>query len=202
MNVLIVDDHPLARLGISTILYETGRIDNINEASKLEEALDKLEKDKSDVAFIDLKLGNEDGLEVAIQGREKSPKTKFIIITSFMPREEFVRAEKHGIDGYILKEATPSDINFVFDSVIRGKKYYDPGIITQNNKSSNHEKLINQLTDREKEVLMEIGKGLRNDEISARLFISENTVKKHISNILLKLNLKHRTQAALFVKNL
>lgn len=202
MNILIVDDHPLARLGISGILSEAFEIDNILEASNLEEALDKLARNKIGAAFLDLKLGIEDGLEVAIQGKGKSPQTKFIVITSFMSQDEFIRAEKYGIDGYVLKEAAPSDIRFVFDSVMRGKKYYDPGIIMNSNKSSNQKKLINQLTDREKEVLMEIGNGLSNNEISARLFVSQNTVKKHISSILLKLNLKRRTQAALFLKNL
>lgn len=202
MNILIVDDHPLARLGLSAILSETDKIDNIYEASNCEEALNKLARNKIDIAFIDLKLGNEDGLNVAICGKEKNPQTRFIIITSFISHDEFIRAEKHDIDGYVLKEALPSDILFVFDSVIRGKKYYDPDIIMYQHKSSKHEMIMNQLTEREKEVLTEIGNGLSNDELSSKLFISENTVKKHISSILSKLNFKHRTQAALFVKSL
>ena len=202
MNVLIVDDHPLARLGISIILYGTGNISNIFEAATFKEVQDILSKEKIDLAFVDLKLGNEDGLDVAIYGKEKSPETRFVIITSFMPQDEFMRAEKHGIDGYVLKEAAPNDLLFVFDSVIRGKKYYDPGIIMNHNKSNNNEIIMSELTEREREVLMEIGNGLSNEELSSRLFISENTVKKHISSILSKLNLKHRTQAALFVKNL
>ncbi|MGE5473800.1 MAG: response regulator [Ignavibacteriales bacterium] len=202
MNVLIVDDHPLARLGISSIVSKTERVNEIHEASNLKEALDKLDKNKINVAFIDLKLGAEDGLEAAIQGKIKSSETKFIVITSFITQDDFLRAEKYGIDGYILKEAAPADINFVLDSVVRGKKYYDPGIIMNINKSSNKQILLNQLTGREKEVLIEIGNGLSNNEISSRLYVSENTIKKHISSILLKLNLKHRTQAALYIKNM
>ena len=127
---------------------------------------------------------------------------KFIILTSYISQGDFLKAEKIEVDGYLLKEATAEDLLFVVDLVSRGKKYYDPEIIKYHKKNSENQNLINQLTNREKEVLYEMGKGLSNLEIAENLYISHNTVKKHISRILSKLNLKHRSQIALFVKDL
>jgi len=202
MRVAIVDDHPLARKGIILILAENKRIEGITECSNVKEALGIIERDKTDVVMVDLKLGEEDGLEVVSKGKSMSPVTRFIILTSFISQSDFLRAEKIGVDGYILKDAMAEDIIFVVDSVMRGKKYFDPCIIAYYKKSSESSSQVNQLTDREKEVLLELGKGISNVEIAGRLYISENTVKKHISSILSKLNLKHRTQVALFVKNM
>jgi DNA-binding NarL/FixJ family response regulator len=201
MRVAIVDDHPLARMGISSILSENQNINHIFEASNINEALKIIETEKPNIAMVDLKLGKEDGLELVSSGKKLNPSTKFIILTSFMNQTDFLRAEKLGADGYILKEAMIEDIKYVVDLVLRGKKYYDPGIIMYCKKNSLGND-VDQLSSREKEVILELGKGLSNDQIAGNLFISVNTVKKHISSILSKLNLEHRTQVALYLKNI
>jgi two-component system nitrate/nitrite response regulator NarL len=201
MKVLIIDDHPLVRKGLSsTLSFEEG-IEKIQEASNVEEAVGILSRDKPDIAVVDLKLGKEDGLKIVEAAKKNKLKTRFIILTSSIKKEDYLRAEKCGVDGYILKEAYMEDIIYAFHVVERGKKFIDPEIL-QYEKSENEEGDLSQLTPREREILEEVGKGLSNMQIAEKMFISENTVKKHVSSILSKLELKDRTQAAIFVKDL
>lgn len=197
MKLVIIDDHPLARKGLVTMLAGDSNINKVLEASNISEALRIIEIEKPDIALVDLKLGSEDGLEVVVRGKKINSETKFVILTSYISREEFLRAEKIGLNGYLLKDAFTEDIIYAINLVCRGKKYYDPGIIKYKDYEIK-DNVISQLTDREKEVLKEIGSGLSNEEIGKKLYISENTVKKHVSSILFKLNLNHRTQAAVF----
>ena len=197
MKIVIVDDHPLVRQGLISILTNEKNIDEIKEASNIKEAISLIMKDEIDVAMVDLRLGTEDGLEIVAKGKEMNLKTKFVILTSFIPQEDFKRAEKMGVDGYILKEAFAEDILYATRLISRGKKYYDPEILKQKDILNNG--LIRQLTDRENDVLREVGKGLSNEEIARVLYISEHTVKKHVSNILCKLNLNHRAQVVFMV---
>lgn len=200
MRLVIVDDHLLVRKGLVSILSNEQNIKEIKEAAEVEEALKIINEEKPDLAMIDLKLGREDGLQVVMKGREASPGTKFVILTSFISREDFLRAERIGIDGYILKEAFAEDILYAISIIRRGKKYYDPGVVDYKNKGESFS-IFNELTDREKDVLRELGKGMSNEEIAKKLYISENTVKKHVSSILAKLNMEHRAQVVHIVNS-
>jgi DNA-binding NarL/FixJ family response regulator len=200
MRLMIIDDHPLVRRGLISMLKGEANIDEIKEAANLQESICKVSKEKPDVAIVDLRLGYDDGLEVILNGKKVSPETKFIILTSFISREDFLKAEQLGVDGYVLKDALFEDILYAIKSVNRGKKYYDPGIINYKGERKGSV-IIDQLTERERDVLKVLGQGCSNDEIAKHLFISENTVKKHVSNILSKLNIKHRTQAVVFYNN-
>lgn len=200
MKLLIVDDHPLVRQGLKAILTNEKNIDEIKETSNIEEAMNIIMRDEIEVAIIDLRLGSEDGLEIVANGKKMNLKTKFVVLTSFIPQEDFKRAEKLEVDGYILKEAFAEDILYAFRLINRGKKYYDPEILKQKDELNNNS-LIHQLTNRENDVLKEVAKGLSNEEIANALYISEHTVKKHVSNILYKLNLNHRAQVVYMVNN-
>lgn len=200
MKLIIIDDHPLVRKGLLSMLSDERNINEVIEAQNISEALKAIERKKPDIAVVDLKLGGEDGLEAVVKGKRISPNTKFIILSAYVSKEEFMKAEKIGLDGYILKDAFTEDIIYAINLVARGKKYYDSGIIKYKDYGVN-DNLLNQLTDREKDVLRELANGYSNEEIAKRLFISENTVKKHVSSILFKLNLNHRTQAAVLVNN-
>ena len=140
-------------------------------------------------------------LTVTEKAKKLSPGAKFIILTSCLLQEDFLKAEKIGVDGYILKEAFAEDILYAIRLIQRGKKHYDPAIIGQKSKMNEESWLLNALTERENEVLREIGRGMTNEAIARKLFISEHTVKKHVSSILSKLGLNHRTEAALYVNN-
>ena len=201
MKILIVDDHPLVRKGIaSTLSFEEG-VEKILEASSIEEAKMLIRNEKPTLAIVDLYLGNEDGLQIVSDSRKEDSKTKFVILTSSIKKEDYIRAKEIGVDGYILKEAFAEDILYALHVVLRGKQFIDPEVIRYEAASTSENTYLAELTSRERDVLVELGKGLSNYEIAKNLFISEHTVKKHVSNILLKLELTHRTQAALLVNN-
>jgi two-component system nitrate/nitrite response regulator NarL len=201
MNLLIVDDHFLVRKGLEALFKEESNIECIQEASNIDEAMSIIIKDKPDIVLVDLKLGKEDGLELVVKSKTLDSLCKFIIITSFISHENFLRGEEIGIDGYIIKDAFSEDIFYAISAVSRGKKYYDPSIIDYKD-TSKKDTMIEALTDREKDVLRELGKGYSNDDIAKELYISKNTVKKHVSSIFSKLNINHRTQAAVLFNNI
>lgn len=198
MKILIVDDHPLVRKGLVSALSAEVNVDEIREASNVEEAVNMLSLYNPDIAILDLRLGREDGMEIVNQGRKKGTSTKFLILTSSSKKEDFIRAQKIGVDGFILKEAFAEDIIYAIHVLARGKKFFDPGI-TQS--VSYEDEKLRELTLRERDVLIELGKGLNNTQIANSLFISENTVKKHIGSIFSKLGISHRVEAVLYVNN-
>ncbi|GKU31616.1 response regulator [Clostridium folliculivorans] len=196
MKLVVIDDHPLVRKALVSLLSNSD-IEEIKEISNVEEAMSIIVKDTPEIAMIDVRLGKENGLEIVRRTKEMKLKTKFIVLTSFISQEEFLKAEEIGVDGYILKDAYPEDILYALSVVRRGKKYYDPAITEKK-----EDNLINTLTSREKEVLNELGKGLRNEEIANNLYISEHTVKKHVSSILAKFNLNHRSQIVCYLNEI
>jgi len=196
MRVLVVDDHPLVRKGIMSVLKFVPDMEEIQEASSVDEALSLLIKTKPEMTIIDINLGKEDGLEVIRKARKCNYESKFIVLTSSSRKDDFERARKMDVDGYILKDAFTEDIIYAVNTINRGRKYYDPAIM-QYKFDSSEKTLFDELTDRELDVLKALGKGLSNQQIARDLFISESTVKKHVSAILNKLGLSHRTEAAL-----
>ncbi|MDD3705442.1 MAG: response regulator transcription factor [Clostridiaceae bacterium] len=198
MKMLIVDDHPMVRKGLVSTLSAEENVEEIKESSGVEESVRILSSYDPDIAILDLRLGKEDGLDIVTQAREMGTKTKFLILTSSSKKEDFIRAQKVGVDGFILKEAFAEDIIYAIHVVARGKKFYDPEI-TQSARAEDDE--LRELTSRERDVLLELGKGLNNIQIANRLYISENTVKKHIGSIFSKLGINHRVEAALYVNN-
>ena len=171
------------------------------EASNINEGMSLLRKERPDLVIVDLYLGDEDGLEIIERARKNNIDTKFLVLTSSLKKEDFNRAEEFGVDGYILKEAFVEDILYAIHVVMRGQRFVDPEILKyspSNNIIDNH---LSELTRRESDVLAVLAKGMSNQQIADELFISEHTVKKHVSSILSKLELEHRTQAALLVND-
>jgi two-component system nitrate/nitrite response regulator NarL len=200
MKLVIVDDHQLVRKGLISMFTKGNNVESIQEASNISETLSIIMRDAPDVVLVDLRLGKEDGLDVVIKGKKMSPNTRFIILSTFISQQDFFRAEQIGIDGYILKDAFSEDIFYAVSAVCRGKRYYDSSVVSYKEAGSKN-KIMDQLTEREKEVLKELSKGYSNDEIAKELYISENTVKKHVSSILSKLKISHRTQAIVLFSN-
>ena len=197
MKIVIVDDHPLVRRGISSILSVQDNFEIVGEAGCIMEAERIILENKPDAALIDLRLGNEDGLTIVKNAKVKNTPCKFIILTSSLNHSDFRRAEECGITGYILKESFPDEIIYALNVISRGRKYFDPSVVDYAMEYNNN--VLDELTPREGEVLKALGKGLCNKDIAKRLFITEFTVKKHIGQILDKLNLSDRTQAALYI---
>lgn len=200
MKILVVDDHPLVRTGItSTIGLEFPEYE-IKEASNIEDALKIKKTWAPDIMMVDICLGEENGIDLIEQVKHEYDKTKTVILTSSYSHENYFRARSLGIDGYILKDAFIDDIVYALKVIQRGKRYIDPEILRA--VDHNVEALVDYLTEREKEVLIEVAEGHSNRTIAEKLYISEFTVKKHISSILAKLRLKNRTEAAIYSRNL
>lgn len=197
MKIVIVDDHPLVRRGLAAVISMQPNLQFAGEATNGQEALLVIEEIKPDLVLIDLKLADESGLDVIKAARSRGMSSKFILLTSSASREDFLKAEEVLVDGYVLKEALPEELLFAIQLVNKGRKYYDPGLMEDKMRMSGNSP-TDELTPKEKEVLIELGQGACNREIASRLFISEFTVKKHVSQILAKLQVADRTQAALY----
>lgn len=197
MKVVIVDDHPLVRRGLASVISMQPNVQFAGEATNGREALDVLEKTKPDLVLMDLKLADESGLDVIRRARARGIASKYILLTSSANREDFLKAEEAVVDGYVMKEALPEELLFAIQLVHKGRKYYDPGLMEDKMRRSGRDPLY-ELTPKEKEVLIKLGQGACNSKIASHLYISEFTVKKHVSQILAKLQVPDRTQAALF----
>jgi len=200
IKLIMVDDHPLVRRGIEAAVRMEEDLELMGCASNGTEALQLISEHRPDVALIDLRLQNEHGLSIVRKGRDICPEARFIILTSYSTEEEIQGAIKEDVDGYVLKEALPEELIAAIHTVSQGRKYFDPAVVQFAMGQGRYSKKpdVGELTQREMEVLRALGRGLNNSGIASELFISEHTVKKHVGAILEKLNLKDRTQAALF----
>lgn len=197
MKVILIDDHPLVRKGLAAVLSLESDIELVGEASNTKDAIDIINKKKPDLALVDLRLGNEYGLDIIEKSKDRL-NCKFIVLTSSGYEEDFRKAEEIGAQGYVLKEALPEELLYAIRLVSKGRKYYDPGIMDTIMNPTTKDTMVEELTLREREVLNALGEGLSNKAIAKKLFITEYTVKKHVSQILSKLELSDRTQAALY----
>lgn len=200
MNIMIVDDHPLVRQGLMAVISAEGDMHIVGEASTRDEAVALAARANPNVALIDLRLADSSGFEIVRSCKEKVPECKYIILTSSVEREDFSQAREIGVEGYVLKEAFPEELISAIRLIGRGRKYYDPGMIDCMMSRDESDEQVEQLTPRELEVLRALGEGLNNKEIAKKLFITEYTVKKHVSQVLGKLGLADRTQAALYAR--
>lgn len=200
MNIVIVDDHPLIRQGLIAVISVEGDMNLIGEAANGDEAVETIMRTKPDIALVDLRLMDMSGLDIVKKCMAKVPACKYIILTSSVDQEDFRRARELGVDGYVLKEAFPEELISAIRLVYRGRKYYDPSMVDLMMNKDENDFRIEQLTSREFEVLRALGEGLKNKDIAKKLFITEYTVKKHVSQVLAKLDLADRTQAALYAQ--
>jgi two-component system, NarL family, nitrate/nitrite response regulator NarL len=200
MKIVIIDDHPLVRKGLEMVTSLEPDIELAGFASNGKEALELIEKTRPEIALVDLRLPGEHGLDIIKKAREIHPECKYVILSSYASKEEIRQAMKEKVDGYILKEALPEELITSIRMVSKGRKYFDPVIVqhAMDNQEEGDESKFNELTQRELEVLVSLAQGHNNKAIGEALYISEHTVKKHIGQILTKLNLKDRTQAALY----
>jgi len=202
MKIVLVNDQTIIRKGIISILSSQDTMEVAGEAWNKHEALLLIQKEKPDLTIVDFHLGKECGLELITEAKQIGCTCKFAILTHSKDPESFERAKAMDVDGYISLGAHPEELIYAFQMIQRGRKYYDPDIIDllmqSQDKPQMHNDLVEQLTSKEREVFQKLGVGFSNKQISQSLFITENTVKKHVSQVLSKLNLGDRTQAALY----
>lgn len=198
--VLVLDDHPIARQGLESIIKIHKPDVQILQAGTVKEGIDLTEKSQIDMAFIDIHLHNESGFDFLEWVQEKEIDMKTFVITSSSNENDFLRAKCLGIDAYLLKDAFIDDIVYGLKVVERGGKFYSADLIENVGNASEEEKKIDMLTRREIEVITLLRKGYSNAKIGEVLYVSEGTVKKHLSNIFGKLDLYNRAEAMLFAE--
>ena len=191
IRVLSVDDHPLLREGIATIINSQSDMLLVGLASSGTEAIQKFREHKPDVTLMDLRLPDLSGIDAMIAIRTEFPEARIIMLTTFEGDAEIQRALKAGARGYMLKSMPPRELLEGIRQVHAGKKRVPPEIAAQLAEHMSDE----SLTPREVDVLRHIAGGNRNRDIAELLFISEETVKVHIKHIMDKLGANDRTQA-------
>ena len=198
--VLVLDDHPIARQGLESIIKLHKPEEETLQAGTVGEAIDLVEHKHIYMAFVDLHLHNESGFEFLewVQRHDKAIKT--FVITSSSSESDFVKAKNLGIDAYVLKDAFIDDIMYSLKVVDRGGKFYSSNLVDNMGSFTEEEKKIETLTKRELEVALLLREGYTNAKIAEALFVSEGTVKKHISNIFGKLDMYSRTEVLVFVE--
>lgn len=203
ISVYIVDDHPFVREGLKTYLSTDPEIRIVGEAGDGETALPALQALEPEVVIIDLHLPRMSGVELIKAIRENQLRTQVIILSSFCEDEEIIAAINAGALSYLLKDSPPEKLLAAVKAAERGEPVLHPRIVKKLMQQVRQEQpLLEPLTAKEKEVLRELVKGKSNKEISAELFISETTVKTHVSSILQKLQVKDRTQAVIKAINM
>ena len=196
--VLVLDDHPIARQGLESVIKLHRPDEETVQAGTVKESIDLTKEKSIDSVFVD--LHNESGFDFLewIQSQNKNIKT--FVITSSSSESDFVKAKNMGIDAYILKDAFIDDIMYSLRVVDRGGKFYSSDLMANVGNTSEDDKRIDTLTRRELEVALLLREGYANAKIANKLSISEGTVKKHISNIFSKLEIYNRTEVLVFVE--
>ncbi|MBE6171277.1 MAG: response regulator transcription factor [Enterococcus faecium] len=201
IRVLLVDDHEMVRLGVSSYLSIQEDIEVIGEAEDGRKGYEKAMELRPDVILMDLVMEEMDGIESTKAILKDWPEAKIIIVTSFIDDEKVYPAIEAGATGYLLKTSTAHEIADAIRATQRGERVLEPEVTTKmmEKMSRRNEPILHDdLTNRENEILMLISEGKSNQEIADELFITLKTVKTHVSNILAKLEVEDRTQAAIY----
>lgn len=209
IRIAIIDDQPIVRQGLAMVLGSEKDIEVVAKGGDGFEAIEICSKNCIDVILMDIKMPSLNGVEATRKIKEQHPNVKIIILTTFNEDEYIFEALKYGASGYLLKDALPEKISEAIRIVYNGGAQIQPDVAVKvvekfksyGEKHEVQDKRIEDLTEREIDIIRCVGEGKSNREIAKELFISEGTVKNHITNILNKLSLRDRTQLAIFSIN-
>jgi DNA-binding NarL/FixJ family response regulator len=203
VKVLLVDDHEVVRYGLSLLLNQYDYLEVVGEAQNLEESLKLIEKQKPQIVIMDVRLRNSSGIKSCSEIMRLYPDTSVIMLTSFGDDEIVLESIRSGAKGFVLKDAGNDELIKAIDAAIRGESMLDPMITSKllNHLRKAPMEMSDQkikLTKQEKKVLALISEGRTNKEIAKEIYLSEKTVRNYVSNILSKLNLNNRAEAAVY----
>ncbi|HEY3247215.1 MAG TPA: response regulator transcription factor [bacterium] len=205
IRILIADDHALFRRGVRRVMETSPEIEVVGEASSGEEAVRLVGDLAPDIVLCDVQMPRLSGLEAARMITSTSPRTRVIMLTVHADEEYLFEAIKAGAMGYLLKDSTPEELMHAIRIVHGGEGLLPPTMaakvmreFARNQETKPLAEVLTPLTPREVEILQHVTGGLANKEIGQRLGISERTVKNHLSNIMEKLHVNSRTQAAVY----
>ncbi|MGZ4794336.1 MAG: response regulator [Acidimicrobiia bacterium] len=206
IRVFLLDDHEIVRRGLRDLLEESGRIDVVGEAGTAEEARSRIPPTRPQVALLDVRLPDGNGVEVCRDVRDKDPGIQCVMLTSFSDDEALFQAIMAGAAGYLLKQIKGPDIVDAIERVAAGQSLLDPAVTARvlerlRTPPAEDERLAS-LTGQERKVLELIAEGLTNRQIGERIHLAEKTVKNYVSNLLTKLGMERRTQAAVYAAGL
>jgi DNA-binding NarL/FixJ family response regulator len=193
-RVLLADDHNLVRAGVRKILESHREVEVVGEVGDGASALRALETTRADVMVLDLTMPGIDGFEVLRRAKASRPALKILVLTMHASPEYVARAVREGADGYLLKDSAVQDLVAAIEAVMQGRTYFSPAIQSELGEILRTEgarrRLLDQLTDREREVLRLVAEGLSTKEIATRLAISTRTVETHRAHLMRKLGLR------------
>ncbi|MFC9909880.1 response regulator [Streptomyces sp. NPDC059862] len=204
IRVFLLDDHEVVRRGVRDLLDDEPDISVVGEAGTVEQALVRVPALRPDVAVLDIRLPDGDGVTVCRELRSRMPELACLMLTSFDDEEALLDSIMAGASGYVLKQIQGSDLVSAVRTVARGQSLLDPSATTRlmarlrgGQQQEPEPDGLPGLTDREREILALIGEGLTNRQIGQRLYLAEKTVKNHVSRLLAKLGVERRIQAAM-----
>jgi NarL family two-component system response regulator LiaR len=203
IRVLIVDDHAVVRTGLKVFLDLQPDMEVVGEAADGSEGVAMARRLEPDVVLMDLLMPNMDGVTAIGRIKAERPETEIVTMTSFIEEEMVTSALEAGASGYVLKDAEAEEVAAAVRAAHAGEVHLDPAVARllaqrMRDRKSPKDELAEPLTEREKDVLRLLGQGMSNKEIGSTLFITERTARTYVSNILGKLGLASRTQAALY----
>jgi NarL family two-component system response regulator LiaR len=202
IRVLIVDDHTVVRDGLNALLSAEPGFEVVGSAADGIEAVALVQQLDPDVILLDLVMPRMDGVQATIEIKRTNPDARILVLTSFAENHQVFSAIKSGAIGYLMKDTSSEDLIQAIRDTYHNKPALQPEIARKLMRDIQNqvgqESLVNTLTEREIEILQQVALGKTNQEIADELFLSERTVRTHITNILAKLRLSNRTQAALY----
>lgn len=206
IRVFLLDDHEIVRRGLADLVGLESDMQVVGEASSKKEALHRIPAARPDVAVLDVRLPDGNGVEVCREIRSDFPDIRCLMLTSYADDEALFDAIMAGASGYVLKEIRGNDLVEAIRQVARGKSLLDPvatqRVLDRIRKGDQQDERLRGLSDQERRILQLIGEGMTNRQIGESMHLAEKTVKNYVSSMLAKLGMERRTQAAAFAARL
>ncbi|HLI16527.1 MAG TPA: response regulator transcription factor [Acidimicrobiales bacterium] len=206
VRVFLLDDHQVVREGVRRVLETDQDIEVVGEAATAAEALERIDAARPDVAVLDVRLPDGDGIDVCREIRSRHPETACLILTSFAEDEALAEAVMAGAAGYVLKQIQGNELVASIRAVANGHSLIDAAttrrVLDGLRRAQAERQDVERLTARERQILDLIAEGKTNRQIGAELYLAEKTVKNYVSNLLAKLGMGRRTEAAVYAARL